>query len=78
MVQHKVSPANVKHPTICVFGAGSVGLALVAALERAGVGEGKLLLVSRGTAYEQIKSTGIFINISGCTLYRAPVCLVCF
>jgi ketopantoate reductase len=45
-------------PSISVFGAGAVGLHVLAALDKAGLGANKLSLVCRGASYDHIKSTG--------------------
>ena len=47
--------------SICVFGAGAVGLYLASALEKAGLGPDRLSLVCRGSTYEQIKETGALL-----------------
>lgn len=53
-------------PSVCVFGAGAVGLHLAAALDQAGLGEGSLSLVCRGATYEQIKFSGMSFMCSVC------------
>ena len=59
MVQNRaVSSAVDRMPSVCVFGAGAVGLYLAAALEKAGLGENSLSLVCRGATYEHIHNTG--------------------
>lgn len=61
MVQNRaVSSAVDRMPSVCVFGAGAVGLYLAAALEKAGLGENSLSLVCRGATYEHIHNTGHF------------------
>jgi ketopantoate reductase len=56
-------------PSISVFGAGAVGLHVVAALDKAGLGANRLSLVCRGAAYEHIKNTGSYFNFSELQAY---------